>query len=123
MKQLREFLNRQIEAFLNHEFGPEMQNMTPTGVRRMLWTPEHTARLAGHLAGNWEMVEEALRVQQNARPLPKGHGGLHQVTCTYCPVRFGCGCPNPDDPHMCMGCDTAAEESKVTGKFPISGSS
>lgn len=64
MKQLREFLNRQIEVFLNYEFGPGMQNMTPSGIRPIRWEPEHTARLVHHLAGNWEMVEEALRVRQ-----------------------------------------------------------
>lgn len=67
MRQLREFLNQQIEVFLNHEFGP-MQNMTPEGIRRILWEPEHTARLVGHLAGNWEMVEEAQKLQQGAFP-------------------------------------------------------
>jgi hypothetical protein len=46
-------------------------------------------------------------------PLPKSHGGLHHVTCDYCPVKFGCSCPNPSGPHMCMGCDTKAEESKM----------
>jgi hypothetical protein len=65
MKDLRAFLRRHIEVFLDHEFGTGMQNATPRGIRRILWTPEHTARLINHLAGNWAMVEEAQRLQQD----------------------------------------------------------
>jgi hypothetical protein len=112
MKQLREFLNRQIEVFLNYEFGPGMQNITPSGIRPIRWEPEHTARLVHHLAGNWEMVEEALRHKAAAEST------VHHAGCAYCPTRFDCTCDSPGQRHMCPRCDDAAEDSKMSGEFP-----
>lgn len=58
MTDLRAFLRRHIEAFLDHEFGPT-QNMTPSGIRRILWTSDHTNRLVHHLASNWEQAAQS----------------------------------------------------------------
>lgn len=58
MTDLRAFLRRHIEAFLDYEFGPAAeQNVTPPGCRRPVWTPDHTQRLVDHLAANWKPVE------------------------------------------------------------------
>jgi hypothetical protein len=122
MTDLRAFLHRQIEAFLDFEFGTATQNATPRGVRHAVWTPAHTDRLVAHLAGNWEMVEVAE---------PKVHGdkrhgfeptGLatHRAGCAYCPAKFDCTCDNPGQRHMCPRCDDAAEESKRGGAFMAS---
>lgn len=74
MTDLRAFLRRHIEAFLDYEFGPAAeQNVTPPGCRRPVWTPDHTQRLVDHLAANWKPVEEV----PCPRPCPYRYCYIH----------------------------------------------
>lgn len=49
----------------------------------------------------------------------KTRAETHRAGCAYCPTKFDCRCGTPGARHMCPRCDDAAEESKVTGRFPI----
>ena len=103
--------------------GPmlRLQNR-PEGGMFSLWLCESCGDLPLHmeLRGDIYWFKTAVIDRMGRRDLPPAHplpesrgGGLHQVKSDHCPVRFGCCCANPDGPHMCMGCDTKAEDSKM----------
>lgn len=110
-----------LRCAIGHGDMVRLQNR-PEGGLFSLWLCERCGDLALHmeLKGDIYWYKTAVldrmgrRELNPPRPLPASQSdGFHQVKCDYCPVRFGCGCPDRDGPHMCMGCDNRAEDSKT----------